>query len=146
MLKESKLWNYLSLNFYAWALLEQAEDFSRKENPQEAIEIFEAAKKFLQESKSALESELQRIDKNDEKTMVRRLVEASAARKDHCSGRIVIEEAKILDKQGNHVSSSEKYGVAATVFQKINNEYSEQIAKEAKPLVFLCQAWSDDYH
>ena len=141
LLKESKLWNYLSLNFYAWSLLEQAEDFSRKEKPAKAIEIFATAINFLKESKSTLESELKKIDKNDEKTMVRRLIEASAAREDHCSGRIAIEEAKILDKQGNHVGSSEKYGAAAIVFQKINNEYSEQIAKEAKPLVFLCQAW-----
>jgi tetratricopeptide (TPR) repeat protein len=31
LLGQSKLWNYLSLNFYAWAILEQAEDLSKKE-------------------------------------------------------------------------------------------------------------------
>ena len=32
LLRQSKLWMYLSLNFYAWSLLEQAEDFGRKES------------------------------------------------------------------------------------------------------------------
>ena len=141
LLKESKLWNYLSLNFYAWSLLEQAEGLSRKEKPMESIGSFETAVKFLRESKTTLETELQEIDKNDEETMVKRLIEASAAREDYCSGRIAIEEAKVLDQQGNHVSSSEKYEAAALIFQKINSKYSEQIAKEVKPLVFLCKAW-----
>ncbi len=34
LLRQSKSWMYLSQNFYAWALLEQAEDLSRKENSQ----------------------------------------------------------------------------------------------------------------
>jgi hypothetical protein len=35
LLRQSKSWMYLSLNFYAWSLLEQAEDLSRKENSEE---------------------------------------------------------------------------------------------------------------
>ena len=47
----------------------------------------------------------------------------------------------MLDKKGKHASSSEKYGDAVKIFQKIAGGYSEQIRLEAKPLVFLCQAW-----
>ncbi len=140
LLKLSKMWNYLSLNFYAWSLLEQGEDLSRIDKFKESIESFETAIRFLRESKIALKAELKRIDKEEEKNLVKRLVEASSAREDFCFGRIAIEEAKILDRKGSHISSSEKYEAAAMVFQKMSGEYSEQFAKEAKPLFFLCQA------
>jgi len=47
----------------------------------------------------------------------------------------------MLDMQGDHKSSSERYGLAAEIFQKIIDISSEQTGKELKPLVFLCQAW-----
>jgi KaiC/GvpD/RAD55 family RecA-like ATPase len=140
LLKMSKIWNYLSLNFYAWSILEQAEDLSRIDKFKESIESFETAIRFLRESKSALKAELQRIDKDEEKNLVKSLIVASAAREDFCLGRIAIEEAKILDRKGSHISSSEKYEAAAIIFQNMSGEYSEQFAKEAKPLFFLCQA------
>ncbi|MCK5628785.1 hypothetical protein KAI12_04890, partial [Candidatus Bathyarchaeota archaeon] len=141
LLGRSKLWNYLSLNFYAWSLLEQAEDLSRNEKSKKSIRSFETATKFLRESKKALESEMEKINRKDEENLVNSLIEASDARETYSFGRIAIEEAKMLDKQGKHIGSSEKYGEAANLFQKITSQHSEQIGKEAKPLVFLCQAW-----
>jgi uncharacterized repeat protein (TIGR01451 family) len=141
LLKQCKTWNYLSLNFYAWSILEQAEDASRNEKSLESIQFFESAIKFLGQSKIALENELLHIERKDESDFVKRLIETSEAREDYCNGRILIEEAKILDQQGNHVKSSEKYGLAATVFNAVTKEFSESISKEAKPLFFLCQAW-----
>jgi KaiC/GvpD/RAD55 family RecA-like ATPase len=141
LIKLSRIWNYLSLNFHSWSLLEQAEDLSRLDKSKESIESFETAIRFLKESKTTLETELQKIDKKDEKSLVQRLIEASAAREDFCSGRIALEEAKILNRKSIYIGSSEKYDAAAVVFQKISDEYSEQIAKEAQPLYFLCQAW-----
>jgi KaiC/GvpD/RAD55 family RecA-like ATPase len=141
LLGQSKLWNYLSLNFYAWAILEQAEDLSKKEKSKEAIKSFEIAVKFIRESKKALETKLKEIDKRDEENLVRNLVKASEAREAYSYGRIAIEEARTLDKKGNHLISSEKYGEAAKIFEKLAVKYSEQIGRETKPLVFLCQAW-----
>jgi KaiC/GvpD/RAD55 family RecA-like ATPase len=141
LLKQSKLWGYLSSNFYAWSLLEQAEDFSRKESCNEAIEAFEKAIKIFQESQRTLRTQLIRIDKIDEKDLVIRLIEASNAREEYGHGRIGIEEAKILDKRGDHAASSEKYETAAATFQKTLQAGSEQTRKEVMPLVYLCQAW-----
>jgi KaiC/GvpD/RAD55 family RecA-like ATPase len=141
LLRQSKSWLYLSLNFYAWSLLEQAEDLGRKENNTESIEAFETAIKFFQESKRILSSKLSSLDKADERDLVKRLIEASDIREEYSRGRIAIEEAKILDKKGDHIASSDKYDEAATVFQKISLIDSEQAGKEAKPLVYLCRAW-----
>ena len=141
LLRQSKLWGYLSSNFHAWSLLEQAEDFSRKESCSEAIGSFERAIKLFRESQRTLRAQLDGIDKIDEKDLVIKLIEVSNTREEYCHGRIEIEEAKILDKQGDHVASSEKYEAAAATFQKISQTDLEQTRKEVKPLIYLCQAW-----
>lgn len=141
LLRQSKSWMYLSLNFYAWSLLEQAEDLSRKENGAEAIEAFEKAIKFLQESERILSVKLEEIDRKDERDLVTRLLQVSDMRSEYSHGRIAVEEAKILDMQGDQLGSSEKYDKAAAIFQKISLIDSGQIGKKAKPLSYLCQAW-----
>jgi KaiC/GvpD/RAD55 family RecA-like ATPase len=140
LLRQSKTWMYLSLNLYAWALLEQAEDLSRKENSKDSIDTFQQAIKSLQESKRVLSLKLKSIDKKDEKDLAKRLIEVTETRSEYSLGRIAIEEAKILTRQGDQVASSEKYSKAAAIFQEISLETGEA-AKEAKPLFYLCQAW-----
>ena len=141
LLRKSKSWMYLSSNFYAWSLLEQAEDSSRKENSVDAIEGFEKVIKFLQESKRLLSYKIGEIDRSDERDLVRRVIQVSDMRSEFSRGRIALEEAKLLDKKGDHVGSSDKYDKAAAIFQKISLEDSGQIGREAKPLSYLCQAW-----
>jgi KaiC/GvpD/RAD55 family RecA-like ATPase len=141
LLGQSKQWNYLSLNFYAWSLLEQSENLSIKEQSEKSIKSFESAIKFIQESKKTLQTALQKIGRAEEEDLVKSLIEASNARETYSLGRIAIEEAKILDRQGKHLRCSEKYGDAFKLFRKITEKYSGQIVKETKPLVFLCQAW-----
>ncbi len=141
LLKKSRLWSYLSSNFHAWSLLEHAEDLSRKESCTKSIEAFKKAIELFREVKRTLRIELDRIEKADEKDLAKRLIEASDTRGKYCLGRITLEEAKILDKQGDHTASSQKYGSAAETFQKIAKVESEQTCKEVKPLIYLCQAW-----
>jgi KaiC/GvpD/RAD55 family RecA-like ATPase len=141
LLKQSKSWNYLASNFYAWSLLEQAEDLSRKESCKESIATFAKAIKFLQDSEHVLINELGKIDKTDEQKLVKTLIDASKTRVEYSNGRISLEEAKILDRQGDHGASSQKYGSAAEIFKKILQVNPEQTEKEVRPLVYLCQAW-----
>lgn len=141
LLRQSKSWSYLSLNFHAWSLFEQGEDLSRKERSEEAVEAFEKAIKFFQESKRVLSVKLENLDKNDERDLAKRLIEVSYGREEYSRGRIAIEEARVLERQKQFVASSEKYDKAAAVFQQLSMVDSEQAGKEAKPLAYLCQAW-----
>ena len=141
LLKQSKLWSYLSSNFLAWSLLEQAEDLSRKESSTESIETFKKATKLFREAKRTLRAELDKIENADEKNLAERLIKASDTRAKYCLGRIAVEEAKILDRQGDHTASSKKYGSAAETFQKMAKVESKQTRKELEPLIYLCQAW-----
>jgi KaiC/GvpD/RAD55 family RecA-like ATPase len=141
LLKQSKLWSYLSSNFHAWSLLEHAEDVSRREDSTGAIEAFKKAAELFREAQRTLQAELETIENADEKDLGERLIKASDTRREYCLGRINVEEAKILDRQGDHTASSEKYGSAAETFEKMAKVESEQTRKEVNPLIYLCQAW-----
>jgi len=141
LLKQSKLWSYLSSNFLAWAFLEQAEDLSRKESSMESMEAFRKASPLFEEAKGTLRVQSSRIENEEERDSIERLIKASDTRQTYCLGRIAVEEAKILDSQGEHVASSERYGSAAETFNEILEAGSEQSRRELKPLIYLCQAW-----
>jgi len=144
-LAQSKLWSYLSPNFLAWSLLEHAEDLSRKESNTQSIEAFREAASLFEEIEKHIKfahSQLQSFEVRDEKEMVIELVEISFIRRKYCIGRIAIEEAKILDRQGNHTSSSEKYASASKGFQNAVDAMKHEADRlEFRPIIFVCKAW-----
>jgi predicted amidohydrolase/tetratricopeptide (TPR) repeat protein len=144
-LTQSKPWSYLSPNFHAWSLLEHAEDLSRKESNTKSIDAFREAARLFEEIEKHIKfahSQLQSFEARDEKAMVIELVEISNIRREYCVGRIAIEEAKILDRQGDHASSSQKYASASKIFQKIvEGMKHEADRQEFRPIVFVCKAW-----
>ena len=141
LLNQSRLWSYLSSNFLALAFLERAENFSRKDNSTESLEAFRKSIDVFSESRGFLRVEFGRIEKSDERDLVERLMRASETRTKYCHGRMLLEEARILDKRGDHTTSAERYGSAAKAFQDLIEVESEQTRKELEPLVFLSQAW-----
>ena len=129
-------------NYSAWAQVEKAEESSRKEQTEDATEAFEQASKLFSETKKSIQTQLDRIEDADEKQMATGMIKVSDVRKDYCEGRIALEEAKILDKKGDHYSSSEKYGSAADAFEKMSHELeSEQDRKELRLIISLSRAW-----
>jgi len=140
--KSLKQWSYLEPNYSAWAHVEKAEDLSRKEQSGEAIQAFEQAGKLFTETKKSLQNQLGKIENEDEKQMATNVLKATDLRHEYCSGRITLEEAKILDKKGDHHSSSRKYGSAAETFKQITQALeSEQDKKEFQLIITLSQAW-----
>lgn len=140
--KSSKSWNYLASNYLAWAELEHGEDLSRAEQSQKAAQAFHKTAELFREAKRALRGELDRIQGADEKDLARRLIKASDIRREYCLGRIALEEAKILDRQGDHAASSRKYGSATTRFQKVVDAMErESDRQELRPIICLCLAW-----
>ncbi len=142
LLKPSKLWGYLSPNFLAWSLLEKAEDLSRKELSGESIEAFKQAAKLFEEARRTFEEEIGKIQNLDEKEKAIELCDASAIRKDYCIARVNVEEARKFDLEGNHAESAEKYGLAASDFERIlEKTEAEEYRKEIKPIAYMCRAW-----
>ncbi len=129
-------------NYCAWASVEYAEDLSRKEQCEEAIQVFKQAAKLFDETKKSIQNGFSKIEDADEKEMATNMVKASDMRHEYCLARIAIEEAKVLDKKGDHYSSSEKYGSAVEQFEKIGQTLeSEQEQREMKFITTLSRAW-----
>ncbi|MFX1554962.1 MAG: hypothetical protein ACFFBV_13625 [Promethearchaeota archaeon] len=140
--KSTERWNYLGSNYMAWAKLEEAEDLSRKEQTQEAKTLFQQAAELFQEAKKSIQAKLEKIEDKEEKTMVAELVKASDIRHEYCLGRIALEEARILDRQGDHAASSRKYGYAAEKFQEVADAIEHEMNRqELHPIIDLSQAW-----
>jgi len=139
--KSTRRWIYLSPNYLALSLVEAAEDLSRREQTGEARNLFQQAAELFLEAKESIEAKLKKIEAEDEKELAAELGKASDIRREYCLGRIILEEAKILDRKGDHVASSARYGSAAEVFQKIARDESGSGRRELQPIVFLCQAW-----
>jgi tetratricopeptide (TPR) repeat protein len=140
--KGLKQWSYLMPNYLAWAKVEHAEDLSRKERSEDAMQAFEQAAKLFIETKKSLETQLDKIENRDEKQMATSMAKATDERHEYCVGRVVLEEAKILDKKGDHYSSSEKYGSAADTFEKLSQTLeSEPEQREFKFITSLSRAW-----
>jgi len=135
-------WSYLAPNYSAWAEVEYAEELSRKEQSEDAIQAFEQAAKLFRATKESLRTQLNKIENEDEKKMATNLVQSTGLRSEYCVGRISLEQGKILDKRGDHYSSSEKFGTAAETFEKISQALeSEQERKEFELIMTLSRAW-----
>ncbi|MFB0567833.1 MAG: tetratricopeptide repeat protein [Candidatus Bathyarchaeia archaeon] len=140
--KSSKPWSYLAPNYSAWAQLEKAEDLSRKEKTQEAIQTFQEALELFNKAKGSIQIEIKEIQATDEREMATELIKASDIRRRYCQARTNLEEAKILDRKGEHALSSKRYGSAAETLRRIIEEIEfEPARKELRPIMCLCQAW-----
>jgi len=143
MHRSLKQWSYLAPNYFAWAQVEHAEELSRKDQSEEALQAFEQAARLFEETKKSIQDGLAKIEDPDEKQMATHIVNATDSRREYCLARIAIEEAKILDKKGDHYASSEKYCSAAETLQKIAQAAeSEQEKKEFRLITILSQAWA----
>jgi KaiC/GvpD/RAD55 family RecA-like ATPase/tetratricopeptide (TPR) repeat protein len=140
--ESAKSWKYLAKNYLAWAQLEEGEELSRAEQSEEARQAFRKAAELFLGAKRTLRVELERIKNADEKDLAERLIKASDIREEYCLGRIILEEARILDRCGDNTASSRKYGLAAEKFQQATDTAEhESDRQDLKPVVSLCRAW-----
>ncbi|MHA2303294.1 MAG: hypothetical protein ACXACD_20315, partial [Candidatus Thorarchaeota archaeon] len=140
--KSTTRWGYMAPNYIAWARLEEAEDLSRREETEEARDLFQQAVELFSVTEDSIKSKLNIIEAGEEKQIAEELIKVSGVRREYCLGRVALEEARILDRQGDHLSSAKEYGQATEMFQKgIDAMELESDRKELRPLVYLCQAW-----
>jgi class 3 adenylate cyclase len=138
----TKQWNYLAPNYSAWASVEIAEDFSRREDSQEAIQSFQDAIERFAVARGTLLAESSKAQGAEEKQMISKLAKATEIRRDYCKARIALEEGRILDRRGDHSSSSEKYGEAAGTLEKMTHDLeSDERRRDIQLVMTLSNAW-----
>jgi tetratricopeptide (TPR) repeat protein len=142
LLEITQDWNYMSQTYIAWARVEEAEDLSRKEKTEEARDLFQKAARSFDKAQASIRNNIMKIKTEEDKTLYEELLFASEEKREYCLGRSVIEEARIMDRQGDHLNSSKKYKESVEIFQSVfNNLTREPDKNELVPIINLCKAW-----
>jgi tetratricopeptide (TPR) repeat protein/DNA-binding MarR family transcriptional regulator len=138
----SKKWSFMAPDYAAWSELENAEDLSRADRDREAIAAFRRAIELFREAKVSLERALGDMHEPEETLMVDALIKAAERRRQYCGARIAVEEAKALERNGDYVSSSRRYGQAADGFEKLAAvAESDPDRKDLSLVATLAKAW-----
>ena len=140
--ESTSLWSYLTQNYYAWANMEKAESLSRNEQTELAKQTFQKALQQFNRAEESIKEKLKKISSEEEREMIQRLLKASDLRRKYCQARILMEDAKLLDREGKYLQSSSNYGKAAQNFSAIVDKIDvEAERKELEYIAILCQAW-----
>jgi KaiC/GvpD/RAD55 family RecA-like ATPase/tetratricopeptide (TPR) repeat protein len=135
-------WSYLAPNYFAWANMEEAENLSRNEKIQQANQAFQEALQHFSNAEKSMKQKLEEITASDEKEMMRKLFESSDIKRKYCQTRMLMEEAKLLDRAGKYLQSLTKYREAAQTISEIVDKVDvEAEHKELEYLAILCRAW-----
>ena len=142
LLVPTSRWKSFAPNYHAWAKLEEAEDLSRKDVGADAIRSFAEAIHFFEETRDSLRDESRSGEDPEQRGLAAELVQASDVRRDYCSARILLEEAKLHGRTGDHLTASEKHGSAAAAFERLANAVAlDQDRRELRLIKTLAQAW-----
>jgi len=135
-------WNYLTSNYLAWAEIEEAESLSRKEQTELAKKAFGKALQQFNRAEESVKDKLEKISSEEEIEMIQRLLKTADLRQKYCQARILVEDAKLLDREAKYLQSSKSYRKAAqdldSIIEKIDVKAER---KELEYLAILCQAW-----
>lgn len=137
-----KQWGYLASNYSAWALVEYGEELSRNDRPDKAIRAFKNAAEVFVKAKQSIDAHLPGVKSSEEKAMASNVLRGMDSRYQYCLARISLEEGRLLDKKGNHLASSERYGAGAQILEKIETELEyEHDRREFRFLILVSRAW-----
>ncbi len=141
-LKKTRSWRHLSNHYGACSLLEQAEMLSRDRAEGDSIKSFHSAKAAFEEARKELRNKLDEAPA-EEKKALKDWLDITGRREKYCLGRTQLEEAKLLDREGEEEPSGAKYRSAARVFEALlSKDSDEQTRRELQMLVFSCEAWT----
>jgi len=135
-------YRYEAQYYSAWALLEEAEHFSKQEQQEVAIKTYESVKLSFEKAIESLQKASLIMKDSRETIRVKRLKKVAKIRITYCTARIHLEKARILGKQGDHTTSAENFALAASLFRNICMVFKiERERRELEAIYYLCKAW-----
>ena len=136
----TRKWSFLTVYYSGWAKLELAEGLAMRGSSEGAVAEFLEAAQLFEKSTVSFHDKLASLDQPDEKAMVERLFERT--REEYCRARVILEEANMDERAGDHKTSSEKFGLASDKLNEVAvSTESEKDRREAGFLSILCKAW-----
>jgi len=141
ILEEIGRYSYEAPYYRAWAFLEEAEQCSKREQQEKAINMYEKTIEAFKKATSILEKSLKSKAKTELKR-IEMLTKVANIRVSYCSARINLENAIILGRQGEHTTAAELFATAASKFRIVCTRFKlERERKELEAIYFLCRAW-----
>ncbi len=138
----TRQWNHLVGHYEACAFLEKGEAQSREENHEKSIQSFKSAIDSFQGTERELEKKL---DQNpvEDKSELKNWLQITRGLEKYAQGRLDLEEAVMLDRNGDEEASARKYRSSSDLFKELAEEATmEQSRRELETLTFMCDAWA----
>ena len=136
--------NFESHYYEAWALLEEAEHFSKQEKQRETINKYKESQNAFENTIDILVEKSKSSKLREVKERIEKLEKVAQLRISYCSAKINLEEGRILGKQGEHLKASEHFGKAASQFRSVCTRYKiEKEKKDLEAIYYLCRAWEN---
>jgi tetratricopeptide (TPR) repeat protein len=133
-------WSFLAPYYTGLAKLESAENFSRRGQSSESISVFGEAAGLFRESSVSLHKHAAGLESPEEKAMVERI--ASSFKDEYCQVRIVIEEARMAEDQGDNRTSADKFRRASQLLEETARKtVSKREKNELLHISNLSKAW-----
>jgi len=142
ILKNLPSFNYEANYYSAWASQEIAEQLSKQEKHEEAIEQYNVTIEMFENAIITLEKRLNQSKEKMEIARIEKLIKVAKLRTSYCSARIDVEKARIVGKQGEHITAAELFASAASQFRYVCNLFkTEKERVELEAVYYLCRAW-----
>lgn len=142
ILKSLPSFNYEANYYSAWASQEIAEQLSKQEKHKEAIEQYNITIEMFENAIITLEKRLNQSKEKMEIDRIEKLIKVAKLRTSYCSARIDVEKARIVGKQGEHITAAELFASAASQFRYVCNLFkTEKERVELEAVYYLCRAW-----
>jgi predicted amidohydrolase len=131
--------NYEAAYYGAWIVLEEAEDLSKQEKYDEAIRSYEKTRDLFDNAIYVIRFIRRNVRRSKE---LKKLEKVAKVRMNQCSARIILDEARILGKKGDHIAAAEKFNNAASQFRDICILYKiKRERAEIEAIYHLSKAW-----
>ncbi|MFX0138152.1 MAG: hypothetical protein ACFFDN_31200, partial [Candidatus Hodarchaeota archaeon] len=130
--------------FYsAWAILEKAEDLSKRNKHKESAATYIDSRNKFAEAIGTFNSYLSKITISEtDKDRISKLIKVAKIRERYCDARYQIETARLESKKGNHLNAAELYNKSSSLFENLCHTYIiEREKDELTAVFFLCKAW-----
>jgi predicted amidohydrolase/tetratricopeptide (TPR) repeat protein len=137
-------YGYEASYYSGWILLEEAEELSKQEEHEKAIESFKNTGDIFKKAIGTLLKSYQKSREKFEKERINKLEKIAKVRVNHCNARINLEEGRILGKKGEHIAAAEKFALASSQFRDICVLFKVKREREdLEAVYYLCRAWED---
>jgi len=144
ILETLRRYDYEAPYYASWSSLEEAEQLSKDEKLEQALNKYEMTLSSFENAIKNLEKASKRSRENAERERINKLIKVAELRMNYCSARINLDKARLLGMQGDRSEAAENFALAASQFRRVCMVFKiERERKELEAIYYLCRAWEN---